>query len=131
MLSSTFLHWPPSLLLFLHLPSLLLISLSSQPAVCPSLQLQLKPVLRLIVFSVFLPSAPFTHFLLHVTPTVLITLLIYIIYFLYSLLDRETGGQRQCLVHLYSSITRLDSEETFNKCLPIELLMIQKHFDNV
>lgn len=64
------------------------------------------------VLIVFFHSSPssciYSFFILHNLPTVLITLLIYIICFLCPLPDRTVGGQMQCLVHFYSSITRLD-----------------------
>lgn len=46
---------------------------------------------------------------------------LYYLLFVFSL-NRATGGQRQCLGHLYSIITRSDSELAINKCLSIEIL---------
>lgn len=120
----TLLRWSPSLLLFLHLSCLLLVS---RVSTCLSFLAVAVLCSVLAHFSIFSPGA---LFLKYGTPIVLITLFVYIIYFLCSLLVRETGGQGQCLVNLCHLITRFDSEQAINKWQPIELLMIQNHLDS-
>ena len=75
----------------------------------------------LIVLPIRLPRAPLTQVFfspLHGTLTVHITFLIYIIYFPCSSLSGATGGQRQCPGHLYSIITKSDSESAISVCFP-------------
>lgn len=80
--SSSNLHWPPFLLHFLHLLTLLLMCLISLSAsVCSSLWLQLKPVLCVLLFH-FSPSSYIYSFLKYGTPRVLVILLVYIYFFM-------------------------------------------------
>lgn len=109
------LHWPPSQI-FLSLLSFMLISFVSQPAICPSLQLQPKLVFN-VDYIFHLSSSNYSFFKNMALPQYLSHCLFILFTFLCPFIDRATRGQRQCLVHFIASLPGLtQSRPSINVC---------------